>query len=548
MKGASTMDTLFYHGNFITMDPAQPRAQAMLIRDGDIRAVGARETLLAQADHSVRQVDLEGKTVLPGFTESHMHVLALGMFLRDVNLQTANGVGQVIELGRRYIQERQLPPGTWVRGRGWNQDNFLDENRFLSRYDLDKISRDHPIAFTRTCGHAIVVNSRALALLGMSETAPHIDGGQIDLDENGTPLGVFRELARKLVLDAIPELTEDELRELISLAGREALAHGVTTIHTDDFKDVPNNFQKVIDVYTAMEADGTLPVRIYHQCNLPAVSKIQAFLDRGYRTGWGSERFRLGPLKLLADGSLGARTAYLRAPYADQADTRGIRLFPQEELDAMLLLAHKNGMQLAIHAIGDGALDMVLEAVEKARAAHPRSGERHGVIHCQITAPEQLDRMKALELMAYIQPIFLNYDVDIVEERVGAQRAATSYNWKEFLDKGIPTSGGSDCPVESLDIMENIYTAVTRKNLAGRPAGGWRPDQCLTVEEALALFTTGGAYASFEEGRKGTLTPGKLADFVVLDADPLAVDPEDIKQIRVEATYLDGQQVYCRTR
>lgn len=537
------MDKIFYNGNVVTMDEHHPAAEAFLVRDGDFVQVGSNAELM-QKCQGAEMTDLQGKTVLPAFTESHMHVLSLGMFLKDVNLQHANGIGNVIDVSRTYIQDHHVAPGIWVRGRGWNQDNFKDENRFLTRYDLDKISNQHPIAFVRTCGHVIAVNSCALELVGMSDHAPEIDGGQIDVDENGKPIGIFREKARQIILGAIPEQTKGELKELIALASDEALAHGITTIHTDDFKDVPNNYQKVIDTYEELEADGNLKIRIYEQCNLPSVEKITHFLSAGYRTGYGSEQFRLGPLKLLADGSLGSRTAYLREPYSDDGETRGIHLFSQEDLNEMIALCHKSGMQVAIHAIGDGAMDMVLDGIEKAKAECPRTGERHGVIHCQITHHDQLERMKKLDLLAYIQPIFINYDINIVEDRVGKERASTSYNWKEFVDKGITICGGSDCPVESLNIMENIYTAVLRKTLKGQPKGGWKPDQCLTVMETVKSFTTGGAYASFEENRKGTITAGKMADFVVLPENIFTIDPERIKDITIDATYLNGNLAY----
>ena len=539
------MDKLYYNGHVVTMDARQGEAEAFLVRDGDFCAVGGSAALRAQYP-SAEAVDLGGRTVLPAFSETHMHVLSLGMFLRDVNLQTADSIEAVVDVSRRYIAEHKLRPGCWIRGRGWNQDLFKDENRFLTRYDLDRITTEHPLAFVRTCGHVIAVNSKALELVGMSETAPEIEGGQIDVDEQGRPLGTFREKARQIILEAIPEQTEEELRELITLAADEAVAHGITTIHSDDFKDVPNNYQKVIDVYRAMEAEGALKIRVYEQCNLPSVARLQAFLDAGYHTGWGTEQYKLGPFKVLADGSLGSRTAWLRAPYSDAPDTRGIHLFTQEELDAMVDLAQRSGLQIAIHAIGDGAIDMVLDAIEKAKKAHPRMGERHGVIHCQLTHPEQIDRMAQMGMVAYIQPIFLNYDVTIVEDRIGKERASTSYNWKEFVDKGVPICGGSDCPVESLNILQNIYTAVLRKSLKGVPAGGWRNDQRLTVEESVRSFTVNAAYASFEEERKGSITPGKLADFVILPEDIFTVDPERLKDMKVDATYLSGKPVYQR--
>ena len=437
----------------------------MLVEDGTIQAVGTLAELDELAGGAVR-VDMQQRTVTPAFCDSHMHVLSLGMFLKDVSLHTADSIEEVVRRGRAYIEEHHIQPGTWIRGRGWNHDKFQDEARFLTRDDLDRISPDCPIAFTRTCGHVISVNTAALKLIGMTESAQQIEGN--------------------------------------------------------------------------------LKIRVYEQCNLPVLEKLRDFLGRGYNTGYGDELFRIGPFKVISDGALGARTAYLREPYTDVSTTRGIPFFSQEELDALILEAHRAGMQIAIHAIGDAGMDMVMNAMEKARRQYPRTGERHGIIHCQVTSHDQLDRMKAMDLIAYIQPIFLNYDISIIEDRIGSKRASTSYNWKEFLDKGIPISGGSDCPVESLDIMENIYSAVTRKTLSGQPAGGWRPEQCISVEDALESFTMGGAYASFSEDRKGSITPGKVADFAVLSADLLAVEPDAIKDIKVLQTYLNGELVFDR--
>lgn len=543
------MEQIYYNGNIITMETAEDgslqRAEAMLVRDGRYVATGNNDEIRAMGKAcSAEEIDLQGRTVLPAFTETHMHVLSLGMYLRDINLTSATSIGQAIEISRKYIEDRQIPAGRWIRSRGWNHDHFTDEKRFLNRYDLDKISTEHALAFTRTCGHVISVNSKALELMGMSQSCTQVEGGVIEVDENGKPLGIFCEAARKLVLDAIPEETEESLRELIRLASEHALAHGITEIMTDDFKDVPNNFQKVIDTYMKLKEEGNLNIRIYEQCNLPSVEKLQSFLDKGYGTGWGDAYFKLGPFKVLQDGSLGARTALMRKPYADDPSTCGVQVFEQDDLNAMVELAQKNNMQIAIHAIGDGAIQSVQDAIERAQKMYPREDERHGIIHCQITDLEMIDRFRRMKLIAYIQPIFLNYDLNIVEDRVGKELAATSYAWKSYNDCGVVTAGGSDCPVESLDIMENIYSAVTRKDLTGHPAGGWHPEQNLTVEEALRCFTVNAAYASFSENEKGSIREGKFADFVVLDKDILSVNPDDIRYIKILRTYRDGKLVY----
>lgn len=540
------MNKIFINGKIFTMEDDNKEVEAFCVKDGYFQMVGKNIDVLALKTKDDEIIDLNGKTVLPAFTDSHMHVLSLGMLLKDVNLNKAKSISQLVELGKTYILDNDVDAGEWIRGRGWNQDNFQDESRFITRYDLDKISTEHPIAFTRTCGHVIVVNSKALKIMGMEKAASLIDGGQIDLDEKGIPLGIFREMARKVVLDAIPEKSKDEIKALIKLTENEAFAHGITEIHSDDFKDVPTNYQKVIDAYTELEKSGELKLRVYQQCNLPSIKRINKFFEDGYYAGWGSDHFKLGPLKLLSDGALGARTALLNKPYADEPNSKGIALFEYDELNDMVELCHKNNMQIAIHAIGDKAVDMVLSCIKNAKEKYPRIDERHGIIHCQITNPQQIKTFKELDIIAYVQPIFLNYDIDIVEERLGEQRASNSYAWKSFKDAGVMLIGGSDCPVESLNVMENIYAGVTRKNLKGMPLKGWCPNECLDLNYMLKMFTINPAFASFSENIKGSIKVGKLADFIVLDNNIFDVEMEDIKNIIVEQTYVDGELVYSK--
>ena len=539
------MRRVYYNGKVVTLEGDD--CTAFIVEDGQFAKVG-NEELLADINYD-EKIDLKGKTVLPAFFETHMHILSLGMLLKDINHNDCDSIQNLIDMSRKYIEDNKVPAGKWVRGRGWNHDKFKDEPRFITRYDLDKITTEHPLCFVRTCGHVIVTNSKGLELIGMSESAPEIEGGQIDLDENGRPLGIFRERARACILDAIPEKETEEIKDLILLAQEEALAHGIVEIHSDDFKDVPTNYQKVIQAYRELIEAGKLKIRVYEQCNLPAVEKIRDFLDHGYHTGWnmGNGLFTLGPLKLLSDGALGARTAYLNEPYSDVPSQRGILQFETEELKSMVKICHEAGMQVAIHAIGDGAVDEVMNAIEEAKVNYPRLNERHGIIHCQVTTPEQLDRRKRLNLIAYIQPIFLNYDLKILDDRLGAKRAATAYDWKSFLDKGLHTTGSSDCPVESLDIMENIYAAMTRKDLNGNPAGGWKPEQDLTLEESLRLFTINSAYACFCEDSKGSIKTGKSADFVIINEDIRNTSADEIKNIKIEKTYLAGKKLFDRT-
>lgn len=538
------MDKIFINGNIITMDKEYPKAEAIAIKNCKFVKVGSNSEIMKLKTKSTEVIDLDGKTVTPGFHDSHMHVLSYGMFIRDVKLDKAKSIKDVIEISKKYIIDNDIKPGSWVRGRGWNQDNFIDEKRFITKYDLDKISKEHPISFTRTCGHIVVSNSKAMEIAGIKKGSLQVIGGKFDLDENGEPLGIFREAARNLIWDAIPDPTVEELKDLIIKACKGAVAQGVTSIHTDDFKDIPKHIDRVIEAYEKLVKEKKLIVRINEQCNLPAVEKINNFLNQGYNTGYGNEFFKIGPLKLLSDGSLGARTAFLREPYSDDKTTRGIEILNQKELDDLIWTAHSNGMQVAIHAIGDQIMCNIIDAISKAQKRMYRKNARHGIIHCQITDKKLIEKFKKLDLIAYIQPIFLNYDIHIVESRIGKERSKTSYNFKTFIEKNINFACGSDCPVEPLDVLPGIYAAVTRKDLNGYPKNGWLPDQRITVEEALYGFTMGAAYASFEEDTKGSISEGKYADFVILSNDLLEVQPEKIKDINVLNTYIGGDLKY----
>ena len=540
---------IYYNGNIVTMenleDGSLQRVEAFLVKDGEYAAVGTLEEVRAAAGEGVEEVDLQGATVTPAFVDTHMHVLACGMNLNDVDLFNATSIQECIEISKKYIADRQIPAGQWVRSRGWNHDKFTDESRFLNRYDLDKISTEHPLAYTRTCGHVIVVNSKALEIMGCSEHCDQVPGGVVEVDENGRPLGIFAEAARPLVLNAIPEFTEEQIEHLIQLTTKFAHKHGVTEIQSDCFKDVNYNFEKVLKVYNDMQERNVLKLRVYEQCHLPKVELLQAFLDAGYRTGQGNDLFKIGPYKLQEDGALGARTALMRKPYADDPSTCGVAFLPQETLDTLVEMAQKADMQIAVHAIGDGAIENVLNAVKRAQELYPREDERHGIIHSQITDLPLIKRFAEQKMVAYVQPIFLNYDAKIVNARVVDEMAKTSYAWKSFIDEGVLISSGSDCPVESLNIIENLYTAVCRKMLTGKPEGGHYPEQNLTMEEAVKAHTINAAYCSFSEDRKGSIKVGKIADFVVMDKDIFSIDPEtELLSTKIMATYMDGEKVY----
>ena len=540
------MDKIILNGKIATMVSKYISwAEAIAIKDKKIAKVGTNEEVLDLKSDNTEIIDLKGKTVLPGFNDSHMHLLSYGYSCRAVNLNGTESIDGIVERIKDFIEDKNIKKGKWIVGRGWNDDYFKDGKTFPTRYDLDRVSTEHPIAIIRACGHIQIANSKALELAGITKDTPQIEGGKFDLDENREPTGIFREKAIELLTSQIPEPTVEDIKEMLLEGIEDANSCGITSIQTDDFEAIPgNNFHNILKAYRELEEEGKLSLRIYEQCLLPSMDRINSFLNSGYRTGWGNEYFRIGPLKLLGDGSLGARTAALTQPYADCPDTRGIPVFTQEEIDELVEVAHNNDMQVAVHCIGDKAMYMTFEAIEKALNKSPREDHRHGIVHCQITDEYLLNKFKELNAVAYIQPIFLDYDWKIVKDRVGEKLEKTSYNWKTLLDSGVHIACGSDAPVESFNVLNGIYEAVTRKDLKGNPEGGWMPEQKLTVEEAVYGFTKAGAYTSFEEDIKGSIEEGKLADIVVLSKNIFEIPEDEIKNIEVEMTIFDGEIVY----
>ena len=529
------MKTAYFNGLVYTGD--FPLQQAFSIEDGKFSAVGSNEEILALgADETI---DLQGRFVCAGFNDSHMHLLNLGQALSVAPLH----------LYTRSLAEligcmQQMPPGRggWILGRGWNQDFFADESRMPNRWDLDQVSTEFPVCAVRACGHAMVVNSKALELLNITGSTPQIPGGEIVM-ENGQPNGILFDNAMDLVLPNIPAPSREEIKDMIRSACAALNAYGITSCQSDDycvFHNLP--WQEVNAAFRELEASGELTVRVYEQANFTTLHSLQEFVESGNTTGTGSDYFRMGPLKMLGDGALGARTAYLSRPYADAPNTKGLSVFNQETFDELIGYANRHGIQTAIHCIGDGCLDMVLSSMEKALAECPRDDHRHGIVHCQITRPDQLKKMADLSLHIYAQSIFLDYDIHMVEDRVGPELAETSYSWKTLKNMGCTISNGSDCPVELPDVMAGIQCAVTRRDLRGW--GPYLEDQAFTVQEALDSFTKDAAFASFEEHCKGQIRPGMAADFVVLGENPFACEPGKLKDIPILQTVLAGETVY----
>lgn len=525
------MKTLYINGRVFT--GTLPLQDSFAVENGRI----------ADPENAQQVVDLHGAFVCPGFIDSHMHVLNYGSAMEQCDLSVATGsAAQLQQALRKHMSH--LPEDAWVLGRGWNQDYFVPDTGMPTRRELDAVTTERPVCIVRCCGHCLVVNSRAMEMLGLDENTVSPEGGSIDRDETGKLTGVFRDTAMTLVQGRLPVPQTQDLKRMMKTAMRALNRVGVTSCHSDDFcafDGVP--WQQVMQAYRELEEAGEMTVRVYEQSQLTTPDELRDFLKQGYKTGVGSEWFKIGPLKMLGDGSLGARTAYLSQHYADAPDEKGLAIFTQEQFDEMLSIAHEGGMQSAVHAIGDGILDRVLSAYERAFAKAPPRDHRSGIVHAQLTRPDQWQKMKKLNLHMYVQNIFIDYDTRIVHARAGEELAASSYAFHTFKKLGMHVSNGTDCPVEKPDPMRGVQCAVTRQPLDGS-LPPYRADERMTVEEALVSYTAEGAYASFEENFKGRIQPGMAADFVILSGNPFETAPEQLCALRALSTYVNGESVY----
>lgn len=530
---------IFINGNIVTMDKTE-KAQAFCVREGKFKFVGSSEEVLELKQPDEEIIDLEGRTVLPGFNDSHMHFLGYAVDKSRVDLSKVTSIEEMIHRVKKYITDKSISEGKWVICRGWNE-NLFEERRLPNKYDLDKISSKHPIFISRTCNHIGVANSLALEKLNIGNDTVNPERGIIDKDQKG-PTGILRENALNLVFNALPEMTKVEIKNVLKEAFNDALSCGLTTIHSEDMGQA-GNLNNLIEAYKELDEQQELPLRFVLQLNLPNEENIQYAKSLGLKTGAGGHMYKIGALKLYQDGSLGGRTAAMEQNYNDIA-SNGVAIYKQEELNNMVSAAYKTGFQPAIHAIGDRAMDMILEAYAKLKESCPNEDLRPVIIHCQFTNPDIIDKFKRLGVLANVQPSFVMTDHPIVEKAVGKERAHYSYAWRTLLEDGIHTSFSSDAPIESFNPLYGIYAAVNRKNLEGKPNDGWNPEQIIDVNKAIYAFTMGSAYMNFEENIKGSISPEKLADFIVLSEDIFNIPSEKIKDIKVIAAYVNGKRVY----
>lgn len=534
------------NGNIYTLDGR--KEEAIAIEGENIVKVGSTEEIESLVDSNTEIIDLKGKAVVPGFNDSHVHLVGYGNAVNAVDLNDATSIDELIDKCKQFIKDRKIQPGKWVYGRGWNQNLFIEDGkRFPTKEDLDKISTENPILLIRVCGHIGLSNTKALENVGITKDT-FIPGGSFDKDEDGNPNGIIREASLEWYKKNIyPKPSIEDIKESILSGAMELVRHGVTSIHTEDSYDLGygGDFMDIYKAYKSLVEEEKLPLRVYQKISLPKKDDLLKFLETGLRTGHGDNYYRIGPLKQWCDGTMGARTAALIEDYSDDPGNRGILVYEEDELYENVYIAHKEDMQVCLHAIGDGALKTVLNVYDRVLKELPKP-HRHRIVHCQVGNIELYKKLAELGIVINIQPLSTASDISIMNVRLGDKREKESHNWRTLTDLGVCISASSDVPVELPNVFYGIHSIVNRKDLNNKPEDGWLPEQAVTVEEALKMYTINSAYAAFEDDIKGTLTEGKLADMVILDKDPFEIDKKEIKNVKVLTTIVGGKVNYSK--
>jgi len=542
------VDLILLHGRVWTGEPAPGASatrivEAVAIANGRILAVGSDEEIRAYAGPNTTVVDLKGHLAVPGLTDSHAHFIQGGFQLLSVDLKDARSEEEFVR--RVAEKERTLPPGRWMQGGNWDEEAWPSE-KLPTRWLIDAVTPRTPVFISRYDGHAVLANSLALELAGITKQTPDPAGGVIVRDpKSGEPTGVLKDEAQDLVAKVIPHPSESEMEEALRAALKEAARVGLTSIH--DITVSPEawngNFTGEIELLRRAELEGWLTCRIYA---ITPIANWKNLEQAGVSHDMGSDFLEMGAVKAFADGSLGSRTAWMFKPYDDDPSNSGLPMpimAPPAKLEEIARQADQAGIQICTHAIGDRAISSLLDIYERIGGEHP-AAHRFRVEHAQHVRPEDFVRFGKLGIVASMQPYHAIDDGRWAEKRIGHERARSSYAWKSMLDAGAKLAFGSDWPVAPPDPLLGIYAAVTRATLDGKNPGGWFPEQRLTVAEALRAYTLGAAYAAFQEKEKGTISPGKLADVVVLSDDLFRIPPERIKDVHVEITIVGGRIVY----
>ncbi len=527
-------DLVVTNARIYTSDVNRPVVEAFAVRGGRIAFVGSNRGALALAGPRTERLDLSGKTVITGMVDAHAHLLGLGQGLRTVDLVGTRSYEEVI--ARVVERAKTARPGEWIRGRGWDQNDWAD-TRFPTQAALSRAVPNNPVYLTRVDGHAALVNAKALELAQVSAATSDPSGGRFIRDSANNPTGVLVDNAQGIVGRVIPAPSRAELREQTLGAIAEANRWGLTGIH--DAGVAPEG----IAVYEELAKEGRYNLRNYVMVR-SSDSVLDAFMQRGPQKGLYDGRLWIRAIKLVADGALGSRGAALLEPYSDDPGNTGLITTPPERIRSVAVRALKAGFQVNVHAIGDRANRMVLDQFEAALREVPTADHRFRIEHAQILRYQDIPRFAELDVIPSMQGSHQTSDMYWVPNRLGWARAQGAYAWRSLLNTGVVIPNGSDFPVEAVNPLISFHSFFTRQDADNFPPGGWMPEQRTTRQEALLSITLWPAYAAFMENESGSLTVGKYADFVVLDRDIMTVAPEAVLGTHVLLTVLGGKAVY----
>jgi predicted amidohydrolase YtcJ len=542
MLGAqSAADLVLVNAKIYTVDNARPVTSALAVRGGRVIFVGSDLEARTLANGATNVIDLHGATVVPGFVDAHAHLLGLGDLLRRVNLGGSTSYDEVVERVKAWAA-KDAKPGEWIEGRGWDQNRWTSKE-FPTHDALSRAFPNNPVVLERVDGHAYLVNAKAMELAGVSSSTMDPEGGRIIRLASGAPTGVLIDNAQNLIDRAIPVPTRAVIRKAILAAVAECNRLGLTGVH--DAGVEPDT----IRIYEELAKAGNYNLRNYVMLADPGepgspTAIRNAYLRRGPQSALYDGHLWVRAIKLYADGALGSRGAALLAPYADEPTNSGLLRSRPEHIRTWAEVGLRRGFQVNVHAIGDRGNRIVLDAFESALRTVPTADHRFRIEHAQILSPEDIPRFAKLGVIPSMQPTHQTSDMRWVETRVGPQRIRGAYAWRSLLNTGVVIPSGTDFPVEEVNPLLTFHAAVTRQDPANSPAGGWYPEQKMTREEALQSMTIWPAYAGFQESMLGSLTPGKYADFVILDRDIMHVPDTEILGTRVVSTWIGGKRVY----
>ncbi|MFL5466963.1 MAG: amidohydrolase [Gemmatimonadaceae bacterium] len=540
LAAQTSADLVLINGRIYTVDNARPVVSALAVRGGRVAFIGSDAEAKALANPSTTVIDLKGAAVVPGFVDAHAHLLGLGAALQRVNLAGSPSYDDVIARVKAWA--RDVAPGAWILGRGWDQNRWPTKE-FPTHEALSGAFPDNPVALTRIDGHALLANAKAMQLAGVNASTPDPRGGRIIRLASGAPSGVFVDNAQSLITRAIPSATKADKRKAILAAVAEANRWGLTGVH-DAGEDV-----ETVGIYEELARAGSYHLRNYVMLSDPGEPGSPAtlrnpYIQRGPQSALYDGHLWIRAIKLYADGALGSRGAALLEPYSDEPTNSGLLVSRPEHIRAWADSALRRGFQVNVHAIGDRGNRIVLDAFDSALKKSPKADHRFRIEHAQVLSPSDIPRFARLGVIPSMQATHQTSDMRWAEARVGPQRIRGAYAWRSLLNTGVVIPNGTDFPVEEVNPLLTFHAAVTRQDPTNWPAGGWYPEQKMTREEALLSMTIWPAYAGFQESILGSLTPGKYADFVVLDRDIMSVPDTEILGARVMSTWIGGKRVY----